>query len=96
MKIQMKETAELIGQQSPVQRILVGLACPTLKGLVVPFDFAGYGRIGLKIPNLRLEWILCNDIDRLLFNSSTIVSLGDGAKARFRIIIGLMERLPDT
>jgi hypothetical protein len=25
----------------------------------------------------------CNDVDRLLFNFSTTISLGDGAKARF-------------
>ena len=57
MKMQMEDTAWLIDQQSPIQRILVGLACPTLKGLVVPFNFAGCGRIRLKIPNLGLEWI---------------------------------------
>jgi hypothetical protein len=27
--------------------------------------------------------LLCNDIDRFLFNSSTKITLGDGAKARF-------------
>jgi hypothetical protein len=63
-----------------------------LGGLGVP-DLERFGH-ALRLRWLWQDWtedskpwagidLPCNDIDRLLFNSSTTVSLGDGAKARF-------------
>jgi hypothetical protein len=63
-----------------------------LGGLGVP-DLERFGR-ALRLRWLWQDWtednkpwagmeLPCNDVDRLLFNSSTTISLGDGAKARF-------------
>ena len=72
--------------------------CPTvtqpkdLGGLGVP-DLEKFGR-ALRLRWLWQEWVdeskpwagsqlPCNEADRLLFNLSTMVTIGDGAKARF-------------
>jgi hypothetical protein len=63
-----------------------------LGGLGVP-DLDRFGR-ALCLRWLWQEWVddskpwigselPCNEVDRLLFNSSTIITIGDGAKARF-------------
>ena len=63
-----------------------------LGGLGVP-DLDRFGR-ALRLRWLWQEWVddakpwvgtivPCNDIDRLLFNSSTTVTIGDGHKAWF-------------
>ena len=63
-----------------------------LGGLGVP-DLERFGR-ALRLRWLWQDWtegskpwagmeLPCNDVDRLLFNSSTTISLGDGTKARF-------------
>lgn len=63
-----------------------------LGGLGIP-DLENFGR-ALRLRWLWQEWVdesrpwagaelPCNETDRLLFNSSTIITIGDGAKARF-------------
>jgi hypothetical protein len=63
-----------------------------LGGLGIP-DLAKFGR-ALRLQWLWQEWVdeskpwagaelPCNETDRLLFNSSTIITIGDGAKACF-------------
>jgi hypothetical protein len=48
------------------------------------YAYVGYGKNGWKNqkPWLGSE-LPCSDVDRLLFNSTITITLGDGAKARF-------------
>jgi len=79
-------TALSIGQQFPNQTTLVHWGCPTWTNLGERCACDGYGLWQDWVDDSK-PWaggeLPCKPADRLFFNASTIVTVGNRAKAQF-------------